>query len=179
MIRFNDIKFLTKQTFKEFAGERPFLHGAALSYYALMTLVPMLYLSITFFGSFMGYDQMLVIIADLLHDQIGVEDISGIMEFLDEVDLDAGSTTLKVVGIGALMFSCTAILNSLKKSMDDFYDIDRRSLGRKKRIVRNVISRILFMLTIAALTALVIALYFAETVFLSLGNRFFKNLELA
>jgi membrane protein len=178
MRKLNVIKDLLVETFIEFSKERPFLHGAALSYYALMALVPLLYLSITFFGGFVGHDTMLEIIATLLKEYIGIQDISGIIEFLDQVDLGAGSLTLKVLGIGALLFSCTAILNSLKKSINEFYDVDNRLLNRKKRIVKGVIFRGVSMVVIVGLTTLVIALYFAETIFLSLGNRFFEDAEL-
>lgn len=176
-MKFSDWKNIIKTTFIEFSRERPFLHGAALSYYALMALIPLLYLSITFFGMVVGHDTMLNIIASILRNQIGLEDISGIISFLDEVDLGSGSLAMEILGILALMFSCTAIINSLKKSIDDFYDLDRKKMNKKTRLVRGVLFRFGSMILIVAITVLVIALYFAETVFLSLGNHFFEDLK--
>lgn len=169
---------LLKTTFVEFGKERSLLHGAALSYYAIMALVPLLYLSITFFGTFVGHDTMLDVIAEILHEYIGLQDIDGIMEFLDEVDLGGGSLVMKILGFAALLFSCTAILNSLKNSMNEFYDIDRIAMNRKKRVLKSIVFRLSSMVFIVGVTVLVIALYFAETIFLSLGNKFIEDLEL-
>ena len=43
---------LIKETVVEFLQEKPMAHGAALAYYALLALVPLLYLSVTYFGMF-------------------------------------------------------------------------------------------------------------------------------
>ncbi|GAB5418646.1 MAG: hypothetical protein Crog4KO_04030 [Crocinitomicaceae bacterium] len=168
---------LLKTTFLEFWKESPLHHGAALSYYALMALVPILYLSISFFGSFVGQDTMLEIVKQVLRENIGIKDVDGIISFLSNVDLTSGNTALRVIGILALMLSSTAILNSLKRSIIEFYDLDQRKLNRKKKIFKNVIFRLISMLVIAAMTSLVIALYFAETLVLSLEERYFSDNE--
>ncbi|MBL4862863.1 MAG: YihY/virulence factor BrkB family protein [Crocinitomicaceae bacterium] len=143
-----------------------------------MALVPLLYLSITFFGQFVGQQTMNEIIGSVLRDQVGIQDTDGIMDFLGEVDLGSGNVMLQVFGVLALMFSCTAILNSLKRSINEFYGVDQRKLGRKKRVVRGVLFRLISMLFILGITTFIIVLYFAETIFLSFGNRFFEDLEL-
>lgn len=175
---FSDWKNIVKSTLKEFASERPFLHGAALSYYALMALVPLLYLSLLFFGGIVGQQTMLDIIASILREQIGIKDINGIMEFMSQVDFGGGSMFMQILGIAALMFSCTAILNSLKKSINEFYSLKLKKLKARYIIVKELIFRIISMIFIIGATVLVIGLYFAETIFLSFGNRFFEGREI-
>lgn len=170
-----ELSGLLKTTIVEFWKESPLHHGAALSYYALMALVPILYLSISFFGSFVGQDTMLEIVKEVLRENVGVKDVDGIISFLSNVDLTTGNTALRIIGILALMLSSTAILNSLKRSIIEFYDLDRRKLGRKKKIVKNLIFRLISMLVIAAMTSVVIALYFAETLVLSLEETYFSD----
>jgi membrane protein len=53
---------LFKNTVVEFASENSLFHGAALSYYTIFALVPILYLSIVSFGSFIGQEKMQSII---------------------------------------------------------------------------------------------------------------------
>lgn len=174
---FSDLKEIVKSTFKEFAQERPFLHGAALSYYALLALIPMLYLSVMFFGVLVGHDTMHQIIETLFRDQIGLEDVSGITSFMESMKLSGRGGFMEIGGTVALMFSCTAILNSLKKSINEFYDLERRKLNRKKRIVKGLISRLMQMVFIVGATVLVIAIYFGETIFLSIGDKYFEGRE--
>ncbi|XOV68236.1 MAG: YihY/virulence factor BrkB family protein [Fluviicola sp.] len=167
---------ILKTTVVEFSREQPLHHGAALSYYALMALIPILYLSVSFFGSFVGQDTMQEIIRELLHENVGINDVGGIIEFLGQVDL-TGNFALKTFGIIALLLSSTAILNSLKRSINEFYDLDKRKLGRKKKLVRGVIFRLVSMLAIGVMTSLIIALYFLETLVLSLEETYFSDSE--
>ena len=59
-------KHLIITVFKEFIQERSFLHGAALAYYAIFALVPILYLFVVIFGRIVGHDTMVEIIDKFL-----------------------------------------------------------------------------------------------------------------
>ena len=168
---------LVKTTGIEFFQERPLHHGAALSYYALIALIPVLYLSVSFFGSFVGQETMLQIIRDLLHQQIGIADVEGVIDFLSEIDLAEGNWALRIGGIFALLLSSTAILNSLRRSINEFYDLDERKLSRKKMIVKGILSRVFSMAIIAVMTSFIIALYFAETFLLTIEDQYFADKE--
>ncbi len=171
-------KELAKSVFKEFFQESSFTHGAALAYYALLALVPLLYLGIAFFGRVVGHDTMVEIIGNLLSEQIGIKDISGILGFLDDVDLSSGNTTLEILGSFALLLSATAIINSIRQSLNEFYDLEKRGGSTKRKIVRGVVFRLFSMLFIAGVTVVIVVFYFAETVFLSFGNEIFENYDI-
>ena len=168
-------KNLVISTFKEFIAERSFLHGAALAYYAIFALVPILYLSIDIFGRVVGHETMVKIIEDFLTVQVGLSDVTGILEFLGQLDLGGGNIFMEVIGMIALMFSSTALINSLRRSMNDFYDLDKLTGSRKKLIVRSALFRLLSMLFITGTTVLLVIFYFAETIFLSIGNDLLAN----
>jgi membrane protein len=170
---------LIRSTIIDFSKDLPLTHAAAFAYYSLLALVPLLYLSISFFGQFVGHDVMYNIIISLLTDYVGISDLSGITSFLDEVDLGQGSVGIQILGGILLMFSCTAILNALKKSINTFYGITPSRKKQKRKIISSLIFRIISMLAIMAATIVIIVLYFAETVFLSIGNRFFEDMEMA
>jgi membrane protein len=171
-------KELIKSTFLEFFKERSLMHGAALSYYSMLALVPMLYLSITYVGMLVGNEVIIDIIARMLQEWVGVQDASGIVGFLDEVDFQGGSTFLQVAGILALLFSCSAIFNSLRRSLNSFYDIDDYKLGRKKAILRNVFARLVSLGFVIGGTLLIVVLYFAQSLFLSFSMDLLKDMEL-
>lgn len=175
---FSNWKNIVKDTFRDFSKERPFLHGAALSYYAVLALIPLLYLSLTVFGQIVGHQTMMDIITSVLQEQIGLKDVSGITEYLNELDLSKANLFSEILGIAALMITCTAILNSLKKSLNELYGLERQKLKAKTLIVRGLLFRFISMLFIVGAAVLVIGLYFAETVFLSFGNRFFEGKQI-
>lgn len=170
-------KNLIISTIREFIAERSFLHGAALAYYAVFALVPILYLSVAVFGRIVGQETMVSIITDFLTNQIGLTDVSGILEFLNQMDFGGGNFFMEIIGMLALMFSSTALINSLRRSMNEFYNLDKMSGSRKRLIVRDALFRLLSMLFITGTTILMVVLYFAETLFLSVGNDLLENYD--
>ena len=83
-LRWNEVFNIFKKTVIEFTNEKSLFHGAALSYYTILSLVPILYLSIVSFGQFIGQKTMVAIISNVLHEQVGIQDVKGILEFLND-----------------------------------------------------------------------------------------------
>ncbi len=178
MRKAKDHLILIRETFVEFLSDLPFIHSAALSYYVLLSLVPLIYLAINIFGYFLGADRMLEIINAMFKEQVGISDASGIVSFLEYIKFGSGSITLKVVGTLIVLFSTTAMLNALKKSINKFYNIEKKQMGTKRVIVRNVLFRLISMLFILGITLLLVSLYFIETAMLTVSNTYLENLDL-
>lgn len=171
-------KELIKSTVVEFGQERSLMHGAALAYYAMLALVPILYLTVTFVGKLVGEAVVIDEIGIMLKENVGLKDPSGILSFLKEADFLNGSTFVETMGVIALMFSCTVIFNSLKGSINEFYDIAQAKKKRKNKVIRTLLSRVVSLGFIIGITLFFILLYFAEPIFLSLGNKLFEGIEL-
>ena len=174
----SDRKELIKATAVEFGQERSLLYGAALAYYAMLALIPILYLTITFVGHVMGEDVVINEIGVMLRDSVGLKDTSGILSFLKEADFLKGSALVQSMGVIALMFSCTVIFNSLKGSINEFYDIEKVKISGKKKVVRSLLSRVISLGFIIGITLFFILLYFAEPIFLSFGKDLLKGVAL-
>ena len=169
---------LIKETIVEFLQEKPMAHGAALAYYALLALVPLLYLSVTYLGMFLGQEEMTKMISTVIEQYIGLKDIGGILGLLDQVSFEKGSAFLQTIGIVALLFSCAAIFNSLKRSINEFYDVEVPKLDRRKMIISTVVSRLVSMIFVVGATLILLILYFVETLFLSLSDQFLEGLHM-
>ncbi|MCE2743850.1 MAG: YihY/virulence factor BrkB family protein [Fluviicola sp.] len=174
-LSWSEIGTLIKTAFIEFFKENSFFHGAALSYYTIFALVPMLYLSFETFGKIVGHDTMVQIASKLLKEQVGVKDISGIISFLNEMDLEKGSVILNISGIIALILSSTALLMSLRGSLNDFFDVEKVFLTKKKMILDTIVTRLISVSMLAVFGVIVIVLYFAQTILISVGNEFFTQ----
>jgi membrane protein len=176
-LSWKEVGQLFKQTISEFASENSLFHGAALSYYTIFALVPILYLSIVSFGQIIGQDKMLDIISNVLREQVGIKDIQGIIEFLNEINFDKSNLVLQVVGIIVLLISSTAILSSLKNSINDFYDIEKVHESKKGKILATLIDKLVHMVLLMVFGLIIIVTYFAQIVLLSFGDLIFGNLN--
>jgi len=169
-LSWSEIGQLFKTTSVEFFQEQSFFHGAALAYYAIFALVPMIYLSLISFGKFVGQQTMLKIINTILREEVGLEDSSGIIDFLKEINFEKGSFILNIVGIVALLLSSSAMLASLRTSINEFFDITNTIEGRRARIVHNISFRLVSILLLPVLGIVVVVTYFGETFILSSGH---------
>lgn len=176
-LSWGEIWLLVKKTFTEFFQEKSFLHGAALSYYTIFALVPIIYLAYATFGKLLGNERMSEIISNLLNKQIGIEDVSGILSFLKGVDMEKGSFILNIVGVIALLLSSTALMASLRNSINDFFDISRKFDSHKKLIVSHLLSRLISVSLLTLMGAVIIIVYFAQTLILPFASQLFEDIE--
>lgn len=167
---------IVKETFADFIIEKGLFHGAALSYYTIFAMVPIIYLSIATFGSFIGQATMIEIITKLLKEQVGIQDVSGIISFLETVDFEKGNFVLRVVGIVALIISSTAIFASLKNSMNTFFDLERKYDSKRTQLLSNLLSRLISVGLLGFFAAVVIVTYFAQIILVSFGNKIFGDM---
>jgi membrane protein len=175
-LSWKEVPQLFKTTVTEFFKENSFFHGAALSYYTIFALVPILYLAFATFGKIVGNARMVDIIGKILNENVGIQDVSGILTFLNGVDLEKGSTFMNVVGIFTLLISSTALLASLKNSINEFFDIKRQFDSRKKKIVGHLLSRLISVTLLTIIGIVTVVIYFAQTILSSFGDKLFGDL---
>ena len=165
-----------KETFSEFIFEKGLFHGAALSYYTIFAMVPIIYLSIMTFGMFIGQETMIEIITKILKEQVGINDVSGIISFLETVDFGKGNFVLQITGIITLLLSSTAILNSLRSSINNFFELDRKFDSNRKKFVSGILTKLLSVGLLGLMGAIVIVSYFSQIILFSFSEKLFGNL---
>lgn len=157
---------LIKLAFVKYIKEGAFFHGAALAYYTLFALFPILYLSISSFGKIVGRDKMVSIIQQLFYEKVGLDDTDTIIEYLKVIDLDNGSWLMSVVSVLVLLYACSAFLVSLKRSLNDFFDVKH---DQNDNIVLKLVSfRFLSVLLLSAFALVIILFYFFQIFVVSL-----------
>jgi membrane protein len=165
-----------KGTFAQFFQEQSFFHGAALAYYTVFALVPMIYLSLITFGRFVGQHTMLEIIDKILREQIGLTDTSAIMAVMQGLNFEEGNFVMNIVGIIALLLSSSALLASLRTSLNAFLDVDVIFDDRRKQFVHNLRSRGISIIFLPIFGLMLILTYFGQTFVVSFGQDLFNDL---
>ena len=151
-----------KDSIVGYFSEGAFFHGAALAYYTLFSFVPIIYLSTSIFGRVVGKENMQIIIIDLLQNQIGISDTKGLMDFLNSVNFDKPSLFLEIVSIGILLYGCSAFLVSLKRSINEFFNISKKKRHEENIIMDLIGFRFLSVAFLALFAFIIILLYFLQ-----------------
>ena len=146
----------------EFFEEGAFFHGAALAYYTLFALIPLLYLTLISFGKIFGEDLCINAVTEIFQKNIGIEDISIFTSYLKNLNNQSKSISLNLVMIIALLYSCSAFMVSLKYSINDFFNIQK--LKREKlNVVMDILKfRFLSLAYLAVFALLILLSYFIQ-----------------
>ncbi|MBU3659816.1 MAG: hypothetical protein FGM14_08110 [Flavobacteriales bacterium] len=151
-----------------FIREGAFFHGAALAYYTLFAFVPIIYLTTSIFGRIFGQKTMESIILDLFKNQMGIKDSSGIMSVLNGVNFDKPSIWMEILSVTIVVYTCSAFLVSLKRSINAFFKINRFKI-KQENILLDFIGFRFLSLALLALFALVVILFYFIQVFVFSG----------
>ncbi|PWH86319.1 YihY/virulence factor BrkB family protein [Brumimicrobium oceani] len=169
-LKWPEIWELTKISFKEFFQGDSFMHGAAFAYYTIFALVPIIYLAVTSFGLIMGQDQVIAIVGDLMESNMGISDVSFFTDLMYKWEIGKGGTPfLQIVGIIFLIFISTAMFNSLSKSLNTFFGIV--PIQHYNVVLEELVKRLLSFGLMAVFGAIVIIMYFAQSILIGVGSR--------
>ncbi len=157
-----------------FIKDGTFYHGAALAYYTLFAFVPIVYLTTSIFGRIFGAKTMESIIDDVFKNQMGINDSTGIMSLLNGVNFDKPSIWLEILSITIVIYTCSAFLVSLKRSINDLFKI-KRSKIKEENLILDIIGFRFLSLGLLALFALVVILFYFVQIFVFSGLEYYLN----
>ena len=148
---------LVKTSVKQFIADDCPRKAAALAFYAILSLPPLLLILIAIAGVVWSEDAA----AGTLQSQIekfatpGVADAVGTM--VENANDPRAQTGLAVIfGIAGVLFGATGALAQLQKSLNDAWEIEPDTTGAKQFIIKRALS-LLFILLIGALMFALVA----------------------
>jgi membrane protein len=154
--------FTIKDALIEYIQEGAFFHGAALAYYTLFAFVPIVYLTTSIFGRVFGQSNMESIIIDLLKNRVGINNTDDVMSILHQVNFDRPNIFLEIISILVLLYGCSAFFVSLKRSMNEFFNINRKNRHEENILMDIVGFRFLSVAYLGVFALIIILFYFAQ-----------------
>jgi len=160
------IKFIFRliyDTYNEWSHDRAARLGAALAYYALFSIAPLLVIMITIAGSVYGEAAAKGQIVNLVSDQIGPDAAIGVEQLLAGVYQAGSSLLATVVSALFLIYGATNLFSQLRDALNTLWNVRPKPydhmLGGIVEIVRDRLLSILMViiLSIVFLTALALS----------------------
>ena len=144
MIVFNSIKSnigLLRQTFIEFSNDNVLKLSAALSYFTIFSIAPMLFLVISFAGAFYGTEAVQGRLFGQLQQLVGSSAAIQIQEMIANTHLKDESTFGAITGGIILLLGATGVFTEIQDSINYIWSIKAKpKKGWLKLIINRVIS---------------------------------------
>lgn len=164
-LSYREIFDVLKESVSEFFDSDSISHCAAFAYYALFSLIPIIFLAVNIFGFFLGSEDVAGEVRALLIQHLGYQHI----ELIDNLVDGAAGLTLtnssKVIGILVFLFSSSALLYSLKRGINYTWGI---KVQTEKRMIKTLFDRLISLLILFAIGVIFVLFMFVETLSFSM-----------
>jgi membrane protein len=118
-----EISDFFKEVFTNYLNDNAFRKGAALAFYTVFSIVPILIIIISLAGLFFGEQAVTGEIQKELSTTLGQEAATQVQELIKNRHIQGSHWTSIIVGIITLIFGATGVFNELQTSLNDVWDI--------------------------------------------------------
>jgi membrane protein len=149
-----------KQTIKEFTEDKASRLAAALSYYTIFSLAPLLIIITAVAGIFYAQEDIRDQLRIQLSSMFGTIATDSITQVLDNATAPSGSLIATGIGVITLVIGATNVFAQLQDSLNTIWDIDSQVRGGVVKAVKN---RLISFLVVAAISLLFFVSVIATT----------------
>jgi membrane protein len=147
---------LSRESISQWLADNAMRHSAAISFYALLSMAPVLVLMLAVTGWMLGPSAASHELSQWLGQYVGPESAKTLEDMVARAQSSRGSTLAVVLGIASLLVGATGVFVQLQEAMNEIWNVKATPrnaiLGA---IVKRVMSFVLVLVLGAALTALV------------------------
>ncbi len=162
---------LTKQTFKEFADDKPLDYAAIIGFYTIFSLPAILIIMIRIAGSAFGHEAVKGQVVTQISGIVGSESAVQIQSIIENASQSSGSTVGTIIGIGTMIFTATTVFVALQDALNAMWDVKAKP---QKAWLKLILSRVLSLAMVVSLGFLLLVSLFIE-VLLGILNEFIRN----
>jgi membrane protein len=130
----------TRRMFKAFAEDDTFYLGAALAYYTIFSIIPLLVIVIAVSGMLAGEEAVRGQVFAQLHELVGDETAEALQGLVGNAYLSGKGILATVIGAVTLIIGATGIFNALKNALNRMWEIQPKP---KNSVVGFLFSRLL------------------------------------
>ncbi len=171
---FKNVWCLFREAWLEFLDVNPFQMGAALAYYAIFSLPPMIIIILNAAGLFYGRQAVEGQIYYFMKDYIGPEGALQVQEMVGNISQASGLTLATVIGFIALFIAATGAFISLQDSLNFIWRVKPKPKRAYLKLIRD---RLMSFLLIMGITSLLLVLVLVQAAFAWVGNHLLVEIE--
>lgn len=163
LVRARSLSVWIREISREFLADDPFRLAAALAYYTLLSLAPLLLVVVGVAGLAFGREAARGALLDQVRSYIGPEGVTAVSTLLEKA-AHTGSELSIVVGLMATLVGATTAFAQLQAAMNDIWGVSTRA---QRSAVGQVVRRRLLSLAMIILVSFLLSASLAVTTLLA------------
>ncbi|MFO7179551.1 MAG: YihY/virulence factor BrkB family protein [Pseudomonadota bacterium] len=139
---------LTREAVEEFSRDRADLLAAALAFFTLLSIAPLIIIAVAIAGAILGAGQARQEVRRLLTDTMGAGPAASIDSWVEQASHSGGVASL--VGFLLLLLGASRLVAQLRSALNQIFDVSPREAEGIKASVAVFVKRRLFAFAVAA-----------------------------
>jgi membrane protein len=127
--KFSDVLAVIKSSAGEFSNNNSFRHAAALSYYTIFSLPPLLLIIITLASTVYGSEAVNGQVYGQLKGLVGADSAKFLQDSIAKFTLQQRGPVATVIGVATLLFAATTFFVTLQESINDIWNLKVKTTG--------------------------------------------------
>jgi membrane protein len=127
--KLSDILAILKSSATEFTSNNSFRHAAALSYYTIFSMPPLLLIVITTASAVYGGEALTGQIYGQLKGLVGSDAAAFLQDSIAKFTLQQKGSVATAIGLGTLIFAATTFFVTLQESINDIWNLKVETTG--------------------------------------------------
>ena len=158
---------LFKQTFKEFGEDKAPRLGAALAYYTIFSIAPLLLLAVAISGMVCGQEAAQGAIAKQLDNVMGAATAKSVQEMIANAAKPKTGTMATIISVITLLFGASGVFGQLKDALNTIWNVEGKPRPGIIGFVRN---RFMSMAMVAGIGFLLLVTLIIDAVLSAMGD---------
>jgi len=160
-MRLDDVKYLVKETFKEWSEDKASRLAAALSYYALFSIPPLLIIALAIAGWWYGQQGAQSQIQAEIQQYVGPQAAQVIQSMMENASRPGGGLIATVIGVGVLFLGASGVVVALQDAMNTIWEVQPRPNRGIRGTIKDRFGSVLTVLVAGVLVLAVLILHTA------------------
>ena len=165
---------LLRETFLEFLDNNSFDRGAALAYYTIFALPPILIIIINSAGALFGKKAVSGQIYYEIKELIGSEGALEVQTMVEKVSQSSELTFTTVIGVITLLLAATALFISMQDALNNIWGVKPKP---RNQYFKLILDRVLSFAMIFSFTFILLVSLVAQAVLAKLGDYLMQLLD--
>jgi membrane protein len=120
---------ILKQTFKEFGQDKVPRLGAALAYYTIFSIGPLLLIAVAMAGIFLGQEAAQGKVSEQLDIVFGSTTAKSVEQMIEAAAKPKAGTLATIIGIVTLFFGASGVFGQLKDALNTIWNVETKKAG--------------------------------------------------
>jgi membrane protein len=132
---------ITKETFKEFANDRPLDWAAIIGFYTIFSMPAVLIILIRIAGAAFGQEAVRGQVVQQIGGMVGRKSAEQIQSIIENASKSDATTIGTIVGVATMVFTATTVFVALQDSINAMWEVKAKpELGLWKLVMDRVLS---------------------------------------